>query len=115
MRLLSFLNNGRETWGAIVGDGVVDLGGKLSHATLLDFIGSSDFDKRDGIVAGFKPDLKLSDVKYLPVIPRPEKIVCAVRNYLDHHQCQRARLSEARPRSRPARISSAPGRSGPGW
>ncbi|WP_428777152.1 fumarylacetoacetate hydrolase family protein, partial [Streptomyces flavovirens] len=25
-------------------------------------------------------------IKYLPVIPRPEKIVCAVRNYLDHHQ-----------------------------
>ncbi|HET7834227.1 MAG TPA: fumarylacetoacetate hydrolase family protein, partial [Variovorax sp.] len=27
-----------------------------------------------------------SDVKYLPVIPQPEKIVCAVRNYMDHHQ-----------------------------
>ena len=86
MRLLSFLNNGRETWGAIVGDGVVDLGSKLSHATLQDFIASADFDKRDRIVAGFKPDLKLADIKYLPVIPRPEKIVCAVRNYLDHHQ-----------------------------
>ena len=86
MRLLSFLNNGRETWGAIVGDGVVDLGSKLSHATLQDFIASADFDKRDGIVAGLKPDLKLADIKYLPVIPRPEKIVCAVRNYLDHHQ-----------------------------
>ena len=36
--------------------------------------------------AGLKPDLKLADIKYLPVIPRPEKIVCAVRNYLDHHQ-----------------------------
>ena len=37
----------RETWGAIVGDGVVDLGSKLSHATLQDFIASADFDKRD--------------------------------------------------------------------
>ena len=52
MRLLSFLNNGRETWGAIAGDGVVDLGSKLPYATLQDFIASSDFDKRDGIVAG---------------------------------------------------------------
>ncbi len=86
MRLLSFLNNGRETWGAIVGDGVVELGSKLSHATLQDFIASADFEKRDSIVAGHKPDLKLADIKYLPVIPRPEKIVCAVRNYLDHHQ-----------------------------
>src|SRR5438445_4522939 len=86
MRLLSFLNDGRETWGAIAGDGVVDLGSKLAYATLQDFIGSSDFDKRDHVVGGFKPDLKLSYIKYLPVIPRPEKIVCAVRNYLDHHQ-----------------------------
>ena len=86
MRLLSFLNDGRETWGAIAGDGVVDLGSKLSCATLQDFIASGDFEKRDQIVAGFKPDLKVSDIKYLPVIPRPEKIVCAVRNYLDHHQ-----------------------------
>ena len=43
MRLLSFLNNGRETWGAIVGDGVVDLGSKLSHATLQDFIAKLRF------------------------------------------------------------------------
>ena len=56
------------------------------HATLQDFIASADFEKRDHVVAGFKPDLKLADIKYLPVIPRPEKIVCAVRNYLDHHQ-----------------------------
>jgi 2-keto-4-pentenoate hydratase/2-oxohepta-3-ene-1,7-dioic acid hydratase in catechol pathway len=86
MRLLSFLNNGKETWGVVLGDGVVDLGSKLSYATLQDFIASPDFEKRDSIVAGHTPDLKLSDVKYLPVIPRPEKIVCAVRNYLDHHQ-----------------------------
>ncbi|MFL5017026.1 MAG: fumarylacetoacetate hydrolase family protein [Rhizobium sp.] len=85
MKLLSFLNNGRETWGAIVGDGVVDLGSKLPHATLHDFIASGDFEKRDSVMARHKPDLKLADINYLPVIPRPEKIVCAVRNYLDHH------------------------------
>jgi 2-keto-4-pentenoate hydratase/2-oxohepta-3-ene-1,7-dioic acid hydratase in catechol pathway len=27
----------------------------------------------------------LNEINFLPVIPRPEKIVCAVRNYLDHH------------------------------
>ncbi|MEY2952989.1 MAG: hypothetical protein RLZZ401_1076, partial [Pseudomonadota bacterium] len=30
-------------------------------------------------------DAQLADITYLPVIPRPEKIVCAVRNYMDHH------------------------------
>jgi 2-keto-4-pentenoate hydratase/2-oxohepta-3-ene-1,7-dioic acid hydratase in catechol pathway len=28
----------------------------------------------------------LQGLHFLPVIPRPEKIVCAVRNYMDHHQ-----------------------------
>ena len=42
-------------------------------------------DLREKIVAAHKPDLKLSEITFLPVIPRPEKIVCAVRNYMDHH------------------------------
>jgi hypothetical protein len=28
----------------------------------------------------------LSQITYRPVIPRPEKIICAVRNYMDHHE-----------------------------
>jgi 2-keto-4-pentenoate hydratase/2-oxohepta-3-ene-1,7-dioic acid hydratase in catechol pathway len=87
MKLLSFSVAGRESWGAVVGDAVVDLGKALpQYPTLTDFIASPDFAKRDQIVAAHKPDLKLAGITYLPVIPRPEKIVCAVRNYLDHHQ-----------------------------
>ena len=85
MRLLSFLNNGRETWGAIVGDGVVDLGSKCPTPRCRTYR-QRGFRQARQIVAGHKPDLKLAEINYLPVIPRPEKIVCAVRNYLDHHQ-----------------------------
>lgn len=88
MKLASFTVKGRESYGAVQGDKVVDLGQHFSgkHATLADFIGSSDFANRDKIVAGLKAELALNDVKLLPVIPRPEKIVCLVRNYMDHHQ-----------------------------
>lgn len=88
MKLASFTVKGRESYGAVQGDKVVDLGQHFSgkHATLADFIGSSDYDSRDRIVAGLKAELALNDVKLLPVIPRPEKIVCLVRNYMDHHQ-----------------------------
>ncbi len=86
MKLLSYSLAGRETWGAVVGDGVVDLAGRTGHATLADFIASPDFARRDALVAGLAADAQLSDVRYLPVIPKPEKIVCAVRNYMDHHQ-----------------------------
>lgn len=88
MKLASFTVQGRETYGAVQGDMVVDLGRHFAgkYATLADFIGSGDFADRDRIVAGLKADLSLNDVTLLPVIPRPEKIVCMVRNYMDHHQ-----------------------------
>lgn len=87
MKLLSFVNQGRETWGAVVGDGVVDLGRLFpQYATLADYIGSGAYLEASKHVQGRVPDAKLSEITYLPVIPRPEKIVCAVRNYMDHHQ-----------------------------
>lgn len=87
MKLLSFSEENRESWGAISGDAVVDLGLGLPHyPTLADFLGSADYERRDAIVAAQKPGPKLKDIRFLPVIPRPEKIVCAVRNYLDHHK-----------------------------
>lgn len=86
MKLLSFLRDGKETWGAVIDGGVVDLGRQTPHASLAEFIASDDFAKRDALVAGKQPDLPLKGLHYLPVIPQSEKIVCAVRNYMDHHQ-----------------------------
>jgi 2-keto-4-pentenoate hydratase/2-oxohepta-3-ene-1,7-dioic acid hydratase in catechol pathway len=87
MKFLSFRAGGKDSWGAAIGEGVVDLGKALPrYPTLADFIGSPDLAKRDEIVASLKPTLALSEIIYLPVIPRPEKIICAVRNYFDHHQ-----------------------------
>ena len=87
MKLLSFIHKERATWGAVVGDAVVDLGAVLGEqATLLDYIASGEYLKAAEHVAGRSPDAKLSEIRFLPVIPKPEKIVCAVRNYMDHHQ-----------------------------
>lgn len=83
---MSYQHAGRETWGVVVGDGVADLATRTGHGSLADFIASPDFERRDALVAGLSADATLADVTFLPVIPRPEKIVCAVRNYMDHHQ-----------------------------
>ena len=87
MKLLSFSHQGRESWGAVVGNGIIDLcevlGGK--YPLLQDFIGSPDFERRDELLQGREADLSFSEVTHLPVITRPEKIVLLVRNYMDHH------------------------------
>jgi 2-keto-4-pentenoate hydratase/2-oxohepta-3-ene-1,7-dioic acid hydratase in catechol pathway len=87
MKLLSFVLQGRETWGAVVGDGVVDLGAaRPQHASLADYIASGEYTQAAQHLEGLPVAAKLADIRFLPVIPRSEKIICAVRNYMDHHQ-----------------------------
>ena len=88
MKLLSFIHQGRETWGALVGpDAIVDLGKAMpQYPTLTDYIASGAYLKASTDVANKPADVRLADITFLPVIPKPEKIVCAVRNYMDHHQ-----------------------------
>lgn len=88
MKLLSFTHQGRDTWGAVVdGDRVVDLGRELpQYATLLDYIASGAYLRAADDVKGRTPHARLDEITFLPVITRPEKIVCAVRNYMDHHR-----------------------------
>jgi 2-keto-4-pentenoate hydratase/2-oxohepta-3-ene-1,7-dioic acid hydratase in catechol pathway len=88
MKLLSYIYQGRETWGAVVGaDDVIDLGKAFpQYATLTDYIAAGACLNAAHDVAGKAPSAKLADITFLPVIPKPEKIVCAVRNYMDHHQ-----------------------------
>ena len=86
MKLLSYLDQGREEWGVVVGDGVAALSARTGCATLAEFLGSEAFARRAQFAEGLKAERPLAGLQFLPVIPRPEKIVCAVRNYMDHHQ-----------------------------
>jgi 2-keto-4-pentenoate hydratase/2-oxohepta-3-ene-1,7-dioic acid hydratase in catechol pathway len=87
MKLLSYIYKDRASWGAVVGDSVVNLGRVMPQfPTLADYIASSLYLKAAQHVEGQAPEALLSEIRFLPVIPRPEKIVCAVRNYMDHHQ-----------------------------
>ena len=83
MKFVSFHHAGRNSWGAVVGDAVVDLG--VTHRTLRDFIASPAFPKQSEI-ASRGTMIPLAQVRYRPVIPEPDKIVLVVRNYFDHHQ-----------------------------
>ncbi|HSV34173.1 MAG TPA: fumarylacetoacetate hydrolase family protein, partial [Ramlibacter sp.] len=86
MKLISYKHAGRETWGAVSGDHVLDLAAATGCTTLAEFIASPSYRERDAVASSAKAGPRLADVELLPVIPRPEKIICAVRNYMDHHQ-----------------------------
>jgi 2-keto-4-pentenoate hydratase/2-oxohepta-3-ene-1,7-dioic acid hydratase in catechol pathway len=85
MKLASYRHADQERFGAVVDDMVVDLTQVSGYGTLAEFLGSPEYANRDTF-ASQGTGVPLAEVELLPVIPRPEKIVCSVRNYMDHHQ-----------------------------
>lgn len=86
MKLLSFKIDGRETFGAVVGDKVVDLGRKFDgrYATLVDVLKADALGELEKAIAGATGDYALEDIEFLPVIPNPPKIICIGVNYETH-------------------------------
>ncbi|MBX9829764.1 MAG: fumarylacetoacetate hydrolase family protein [Xanthobacteraceae bacterium] len=79
MRLASYIAGGQECYGVVSGDGLITMRG---HASLRDALAAGALEGMRNATA--KPDFKLADVRFLPVIPNPHKILCAGVNYRDH-------------------------------
>jgi 2-keto-4-pentenoate hydratase/2-oxohepta-3-ene-1,7-dioic acid hydratase in catechol pathway len=81
MKLVSFLADGKEHFGAMSGDGVVTLDDKVGQPTLRAALAAGAMEAMRKAAKDAKPDRMLSVVKFLPVIPNPRKILCAGINY----------------------------------
>jgi 2-keto-4-pentenoate hydratase/2-oxohepta-3-ene-1,7-dioic acid hydratase in catechol pathway len=84
MKLLSFVADGKELFGAVSGDGVVTLNDKTGKPSLRSALEAGLLEAMRKAAQEAKPDRKLSAIKFLPVIPHPEKILCAGINYRSH-------------------------------
>ena len=86
MKLASYLAGGKPAFGAVIGDGVVTLNGRLKSgaSTLREALAAGALDEVRDVAKGAKPDHRLSDIRFLPVIPDPQKILCAGINYRSH-------------------------------
>ncbi|WKV52471.1 MULTISPECIES: fumarylacetoacetate hydrolase family protein [Dickeya] len=81
MKLLSFSVNGHERYGLVNQDGIIDLHAFFpQYPDLRAFLSCiNQLDSR--IFAGKKADYCFDEVTFLPVITRPNKIICAGMNY----------------------------------
>ena len=87
MRWISFEKNGRASYGIVVGDGIVDVGAaRPNERTLKDLLATGDLAKAGTEAARRRPDHKLSEIRYLPVITNPDKILCVGINYKAHQE-----------------------------
>jgi 2-keto-4-pentenoate hydratase/2-oxohepta-3-ene-1,7-dioic acid hydratase in catechol pathway len=87
MRFLSFRHAGSDSYGAIVGDGIVDLGARLNRRapTLKALIARDELTTAADLASGAVGDVELAKVEYLPTIPDPGKIICIGINYGDRN------------------------------
>ena len=86
MKLLSFVRDGRNGFGAVVGDGVVDLGKALGgrHADLKALLAADAVAEAAKAIQGRAADFPLAGLTLLPVIPEPGQIWCCGLNYGEH-------------------------------
>jgi 2-keto-4-pentenoate hydratase/2-oxohepta-3-ene-1,7-dioic acid hydratase in catechol pathway len=84
MKLLSFAAEGKNWFGALRDDGVVTLNDKVAQPSLRAALAAGAMEKMRDVAQRAAPDRKLNEIRFLPVIPQPGKILCAGINYRSH-------------------------------
>ncbi|MDA0824340.1 MAG: fumarylacetoacetate hydrolase family protein [Proteobacteria bacterium] len=87
MRLLSYELNGESAVGAVVDDGVVNITQRLGagYGSLREILVADRINAVHAEIRGTSPDHPLSEVRYLPTVPDPEKIICIGVNYVNRN------------------------------
>lgn len=102
MRLLSFESAAGASFGAVKDDGVVDLGrrlgdrGRTLRGWLENGTETDNVVEIEAIVARSDADLALEEIRYLPTVPNPQKIICIGVNYGDRNAEYRNKKSQAK-------------------
>ena len=83
MKFVSFEVARKQRFGAVAGEGVIDLTGRLGAeiVTLRGLLEANLVERAAELAAGRKADYALAEIKYLAPVPFPEKILCVGVNY----------------------------------
>jgi 2-keto-4-pentenoate hydratase/2-oxohepta-3-ene-1,7-dioic acid hydratase in catechol pathway len=87
VKLASYLANGKPAFGILTDLGVITLSDRLrgGSRTLKDALSEDDaLDEMLTLAKGAEPDTALEELKYLPVVTNPSKILCVGINYRSH-------------------------------
>lgn len=86
MKCVSFFNAGRSSWGCVSGQTIVDLGAAFGERapTLKAALTSGLIEEAADLASRRAADFRLDEVRFLPVVPDPDKIFCVGLNYESH-------------------------------
>ena len=111
MKLASYKVRGRDSFGAVIGEGslegVVDLKTRLApqFTSVLDLLREGGLAIARDVVHGVRADFPLREVEFLPPVLAPEKILCIGINYANRN----ADYGEAEAPQYPSLFYRAPG------
>ena len=111
MKLASYRVRGRDSFGAVIGEGlgegVVDLKTRLApqFTSVLDLLRDGGLAVARDAVQGVRADFPLREVEFLPPVLNPEKILCVGINYANRN----ADYGEAEAPKYPSLFYRAPG------
>jgi len=96
MRLASFEIDGRSSYGVLAGGSVFDVGARLGDRwpTLRSVLAAGALAEVRASLDRAKPDLDIADIRWSPVLPDADKVMCIGRNYRDHAEEVGADLPE---------------------
>jgi 2-keto-4-pentenoate hydratase/2-oxohepta-3-ene-1,7-dioic acid hydratase in catechol pathway len=87
MRWMSYIYDGNESFGVATSTGVVDAASRLPGvATLKDLLAAGTLDAAGAKLSKVRPDYAFDEIEFLPVITRPDKILCVGLNYKAHQE-----------------------------
>ncbi|HXX06559.1 MAG TPA: fumarylacetoacetate hydrolase family protein [Pseudolabrys sp.] len=87
MKLASYMVRGRESFGAVIGEGVVDLKTRLApkYSDIVDLLRAGGIRAALAASHDVRADFPLSKLTLLPPVVHPEKILCIGINYANRN------------------------------
>ena len=88
MKLASYMVRGRESFGAVISEGVVDLKTRLApkYSDVVDLLRAGGIHAARAASRDVRADFPLSELTFLPPVVHPEKILCIGINYANRNE-----------------------------
>jgi 2-keto-4-pentenoate hydratase/2-oxohepta-3-ene-1,7-dioic acid hydratase in catechol pathway len=86
VKLLTFKNSGKATYGALTDGGFIDIGARLGnrYPAIRAVLAADALSELSSLLESLTPDHAAAELEFLPVIVNPAKIVCIGLNYESH-------------------------------
>lgn len=88
VRLVSFEHDDTPSVGVAVDGGIINLTARLGadYASLREIISTGRLASIQTAIEAAEPDCSLDEIRFLPTIPDPEKIICIGVNYVNRNE-----------------------------